>query len=223
MSNKEELKQLMRELLAELIVEAEEPVIEPGFPKDIDDKRGFMPVINHLAQINAFIYVADDVIEEHGYKISTGIAYEILEKLVDAMLDEDVHDQPEDWAKVSNAFGERADFWFSKGETIDFPIIGGDNFNWLTFISRLYRRMLSLDKAYRRNYIRRDGKEYTVSEKVKLVIQFVLFFRDYFMVDKSWTWYKDLLADLDKLYYDLGGDGDLSTSGGSGGYSSPWG
>jgi hypothetical protein len=211
--------------LAELIAEAEEPLPTPEYtePTYEVENRGFMPVFQHFAQLNSFVYAADDVLDAHDYKLSVSVAYQVLTNLVDMMIDEGFHDQPEDWAKVSNAFSERADFWHGKGQEIDMPLITDDNFDWLAYASKLYRRMRVLDKQYRKNYIRLDGKQYTVSEKVKLVIQFVLFFRDYFMIQKDWTWYKDLLADLDKLYYDLGGDGDLNTSGGSGGYSSPWG
>lgn len=111
---REEFKQLMREINAELAIE------DAAMGQELDFDGG--PLINHaifMENIGAVLRTIDDELEVYSYVMSSSVAYGLMASLLDMALTYDWLDDEEQWQTITDLFHDRARELVEEGDEID--------------------------------------------------------------------------------------------------------
>lgn len=183
----DELKNRMRNLLLELIQEAQEPAEYDD--ADCDPAEFFG---------NVSVMIADSwcKYDELGGVINESIAYEMLAFFIENAIKMELIEDDEEWQGLIELFNGHAEECAGKGEDSDLPLVT-DPVKWISILNTVVFSWINGAEKYAA-----DG--FTDYERVYLIREILIHLRNQRVLVYD-PWLKDLLADLLTDWQIMGG------------------
>ncbi len=199
-----ELKKLMSELLAELISDAQDPVL----PAEVD--TGITSAATLMENIGSVIRAADDELEESNYVISSSSAYSLMASLLDMALTYEWLDDETQWQQIIGLFNSRAGELVGESDGLDIEDFDLPPEKATSIVDYILRNWVRISGDYERH-------TFSVDEKVFMIRSIIIGLRNsrYLSYD---PWLKTLLESLRTDWQVLGGG--FGNNMGSG--TNPW-
>ena len=188
---KEDLKDTIRELLREIIADAQDPAFQPIAEAD-PDKVGILAASNLFRWVAEFLSDLDEDLAAYDYKISLSNAYGILSGSILWGMDAGI--LSDDWSAVCDLFAQREGEFIGSPE-VDIEFLSGDLYKWVYAVDRLFLKWKLADAG---------GSTFSDADRVLFFRSFLLLLRDIRYLEYE-GWVKELIASLEVDWRIMGG------------------
>jgi len=191
-----DLKDLVKEALAEIISESEEPFLEfDEFDEEEPDDIGLLEAADVFLITTDLVGVLNRHLANYDYSLNTCYAYRVLAGVIEELVDVGfLDDEDGGWEAVISEFFERADEFIDADVPIDLPVIDAGP-----------EKIVSIFDAMVRYILAGDGEEdditsLDVAGRIVRIKVLLVALRARGIIRREWPWVGKLIEDLNVLF-----------------------
>jgi len=194
-----DLKKLMKELLAEIISEAEEPFLPDDEEDETENKIGLYECGDFFSIAGDFCYELDGLLSFQGYQLDSARAYHLLADLFEGGIYHGWFKEDAKWDELIEKLHERGDKMVGVDEPVQLPHIVFNPYALTNLIAALVR---SWDpQPYYSNDNVQTMEELDIAGRLIQIRGFLVALSHKGILDRQWPWVLNLFEDMLKLIY----------------------
>lgn len=191
-----DLKDLVKEALAEIISESEEPFLEfEEWDEEEPDEIGLLEAADVFMITTDLVGVLNRQLANYDYSLNTCHAYRVLGGVLEELVDIGfLDDEDGNWETVISEFFERADEFVNDDVEVDLPVINTTTEQIASLFDTIVRYVLAGDGE------EDDITALDVAGRIVRLKVLLVALRARGIIRREWPWVNKLIDDLGVLF-----------------------